>query len=223
LSRPVLAPGSALLPYTTLFRSLGAPPAALPWGSQDRVHPHHRLPRRTVPDARGRRVRDRRLGRLVQQPAPPWHARDAHPDRVRDAPLRGPHPRARTHKVAAENLGRFTWAPGMIPAAACGPGLSRPSPRTGLFISTMPSCRPASRLATFRCSSSGTARSLPWSPPTTCTWAWTTGMAEEAPGGRRLPWAIWSGGPGTPSQAGGCARSKGWWRHPGGRDGWTRA
>src|SRR5699024_5181504 len=107
LSRPVLAPGSALLPYTTLFRSLGAPPAALPWGSQDRVHPHHRLPRRTVPDARGRRVRDRRLGRLVQQPAPPWHARDAHPDRVRDAPLRGPHPRARTHKVAAENLGRF--------------------------------------------------------------------------------------------------------------------
>ncbi|GAP79964.1 mobile element protein [Brachybacterium sp. SW0106-09] len=32
---------------------------------------------------------------------------DAHPGRVRDAPLRGPHPRARTHKVAAENPGRF--------------------------------------------------------------------------------------------------------------------
>ncbi len=37
---------------------------------QDRVHPHHGLPRRPLPDHRRRRVRHRRLGRLVQQPAP---------------------------------------------------------------------------------------------------------------------------------------------------------
>src|SRR5699024_4472028 len=39
------------------------------------------------PDARGRRVRDCRLGRLIQQPAPPRDAGDAHPDRVREVPL----------------------------------------------------------------------------------------------------------------------------------------
>lgn len=37
---------------------------------QDRVHPHHRLPPRAVPQRRGRRVGHRRMGRLVQQPAP---------------------------------------------------------------------------------------------------------------------------------------------------------
>jgi len=84
---------------------------------QDRVHPHHGLPRRAVPDARGRRVRGCRLGRLVQQPAPPRLPGDAHPGRVRDAPLRGPHPRARTHKVAAENLGRFSDRRGRARAA----------------------------------------------------------------------------------------------------------
>src|SRR5690606_544001 len=76
----------------------------------DRVRPLDRLPRWPLPHPRRRRVRDGWLGRLVQQPAPPRLSRDAHPDRVRDAPPRGPQPRARTRKVAAENPGRFTWA-----------------------------------------------------------------------------------------------------------------
>ena len=66
---------------------------------------------------RRRRDRNRRLGRLVQQPPPPWLPRDARPSRVRDAPLRGLHPRARTRKVAAENLGRFSGATGSSPRA----------------------------------------------------------------------------------------------------------
>ena len=37
---------------------------------QDRGHPHHRLPARPLPHHQRRRVRHRRLGRLVQQPAP---------------------------------------------------------------------------------------------------------------------------------------------------------
>src|SRR5699024_3150055 len=75
---------------------------------QDRMHPHHHLPRRTLQDALRRRVRDRRLGRLVQQPAPPQLTGHDPPGRVRGAPLRGPQPRARPRKVAAENPGRFT-------------------------------------------------------------------------------------------------------------------
>src|SRR5690625_3689363 len=71
------------------------------------MHPHHHLPRRTLQDALRRRVRDRRLGRLVQQPAPPQLTGHDPPGRVRGAPLRGPQPRARPRKVAAENPGRF--------------------------------------------------------------------------------------------------------------------
>ena len=62
------------------------------------------------PDPLRRRVRDCRLGRLVQQLPSPRLTRDADPGRVRDAPLRGPRPRARTRKVAAENPGRFILA-----------------------------------------------------------------------------------------------------------------
>src|SRR5699024_1562007 len=54
------------------------------------------------------RVRDRRLGRLVQQPAPPQLTGHDPPGRVRGAPLRGPQPRARPRKVAAENPGRIS-------------------------------------------------------------------------------------------------------------------
>lgn len=62
----------------------------------------------------GRRVRDSRLGRLVQQPQAPQHARDDHPSRARNRLLRGPQPRATTRIAAAEKLGRFRSLPAMI-------------------------------------------------------------------------------------------------------------
>lgn len=80
--------------------------------SQRRRISIHRDPADRAPRPRVHRPVDRdcRLGRLVQQPAPPRLPRDAHPDRVRDAAQRGPHPRARTHKAAAENPGPFTYS-----------------------------------------------------------------------------------------------------------------
>lgn len=44
----------------------------------------------------------------ARQQAPPRGPRDACPGRARDDPQSGPHPRAPTRKVAAENLGRFS-------------------------------------------------------------------------------------------------------------------
>ena len=95
---------------------------------QDRVHPHHDLPRRPLPDHRRRRVRHRRLGRLVQQPTPPRHPRHGPARRVRASPLRCPQPRAATRMRAARNPGRFTprmagRATGACAAAVGGRGL----------------------------------------------------------------------------------------------------
>ena len=63
---------------------------------QDRVHPHHRLPRRPLQDHRRRRVRDRRLGRLVQQPPAAQHASATPPVEYEPAHYaalnREPHP-----------------------------------------------------------------------------------------------------------------------------------
>lgn len=70
---------------------------------QDRVHQDRRLPHRAVQDHRGRRVRDDGLGRLVQQPAPALHPRNADPGRARDRPLRCTQPRAAAHMRPAEN------------------------------------------------------------------------------------------------------------------------
>src|SRR5690625_2182857 len=88
------------------------------------MHPHHHLPRRTLQDALRRRVRDRRLGRLVQHPAPPQLTGHDPPGRVRGAPLRGPQPRARPRKVAAENPGRFK-EPGPDEDTGTAPSWSR--------------------------------------------------------------------------------------------------
>jgi putative transposase len=69
---------------------------------QDRGHHHDRLPRRPLQDPRRRRVRDRRLGRLVQPPTPARIPRLAHPGRVRAGLLRCPQSRAATRIGAAE-------------------------------------------------------------------------------------------------------------------------
>src|SRR5665213_1161871 len=79
---------------------------------QDRIHPHHHLQRQALPHHQRRRVRHRRLGRLVEQPATPRHLWDGDPDRSRTAVLRDPQPRVATHMRAAEDLGRFTISSG---------------------------------------------------------------------------------------------------------------
>ena len=50
--------------------------------------------RRPLQDPRRPRVRDRRLGRLVEPPPPARHAWNDHPERARASPLRSPRPRA---------------------------------------------------------------------------------------------------------------------------------
>ena len=61
-----------------------------------------------LPHHRRRRIRDRQLGRLVQQPTPAQLSWDDDPSGVRASSLRDPQPRAATRIGAAENLGRFT-------------------------------------------------------------------------------------------------------------------
>jgi hypothetical protein len=65
------------------------------------------LPRRPLPDHRGRRVRHRRLCRLVQPAAAPRQSWDDDPGRVRRRLLRDSQPRAATRIRSAENRGRF--------------------------------------------------------------------------------------------------------------------
>jgi IS30 family transposase len=64
---------------------------------QDRVHRHDRLPRRPLQDPRRHRVRDRRLGRLVQPSTPALITRDDVPRRVRKRPPRCPANRWEHH------------------------------------------------------------------------------------------------------------------------------
>jgi hypothetical protein len=120
---------------------------------QGRVHPHHGLPPRPLQDAGRRRIRHRRLGRLVQPATTPrvsWHDQS---HRVRNRPLRDPHPRAATRMRAARNLGRFTCNnPPRVRLDRPGPARRRndansPRRRTAATLRTHPNlCAAASTL-----------------------------------------------------------------------------